>query len=197
MKFREYKTGKAYLEAIRFSIPLHDIFTVVDSCHFNFDEQYCPVLLKLGKDYDKHLIDADEEQSKVHRYQLQIWLKGGKKIYEREIRTHSDFEKPIGNWNIFGDIFVFQEKSQSEICLVKCYPDRNCEFYKFVLPKEILIEDKNDYKNNLPNRFVGYWDKNVLIAVDNKIYNFNVAKAMQDYDPALLATENMIPVSNA
>jgi len=139
MKFSDLKTGKDYLEAIRFSIPLQDIFTVVDSCHFNYDEEYCPVLLKLGKDYDKHLMDKDEEAKlcHVHRYQLQIWKKGGYKIYEREIRTDADFKKPIANWNIFGDVFVFQELNNSELCLVKCYPDKNCEFYKFMLPQEI------------------------------------------------------------
>jgi hypothetical protein len=54
------KNGKEYLEAIRFSIPLQDILTVLDSCHFNYNDEYCPVLLKLGKDYDKHL-DKEEE----------------------------------------------------------------------------------------------------------------------------------------
>ena len=130
------KNGKDYLEAIRFSIPLHDILTVVDSCHFNYNDEYCPVLLKLGKDYDKHL-DKEEElkTSDVHRYQLQIWKMGGYKIYEREIRTNDALKKPIANWNIFGDVFVFQELG--ELCMVKCYSDKNCEFYKFVLPKEI------------------------------------------------------------
>jgi hypothetical protein len=55
------KTGKDYLEAIRFSIPLKDIFEVVDSCHYNYDEEYCPVLLKLGKDYDKDIVIPEEE----------------------------------------------------------------------------------------------------------------------------------------
>jgi hypothetical protein len=66
------------------------------------------VLLKLGKDYDKHLDNEEEkENSEVHRYQLQIWQKGGEKIYEREIRTNAALKKPILNWNIFVDVFVF------------------------------------------------------------------------------------------
>ena len=128
------KTGKDYLEAIRFSIPLHDIFTVVDSCHYNYDEEYCPVLLKLGKDYDKHML-APEEEAKfahVHRYQLQIWKKGGDKIFEREIRASAAHTKPVVNWNIFGDVFIFQENN-SELCMVECYPNQNCRFYKFIL----------------------------------------------------------------
>ncbi len=72
-----YKLGIEYLEDIRFSIPLQDIFSVVDSCHFNFFEEYCPVLVKLGKDYDKHLKSEAKlkELSKYYRYQLQIWRK--------------------------------------------------------------------------------------------------------------------------
>ena len=135
MRFSAMKTGKDYLEAIRFSIPLHDIFTVVDSCHYNYDEEYCPVLLKLGKDYDKHML-APEEEAKfahVHRYQLQIWKKGGDKIFEREIRASAAHTKPVVNWNIFGDVFIFQENN-SELCMVECYPNQNCRFYKFILP---------------------------------------------------------------
>ena len=95
-------------------------------------------------------------------------------------------EKPIVNWNIFGDVFVFQELG--ELCMVKCYPDKNCEFYKFVLPKEILINDSDD--SNLPNRQIGYWNQNILLAQDKKVYNLNVAKAMQNYNPEKEETEN-------
>ena len=33
----------------------------------------------------------------------------------------------------------------------------------------------------MPNRLIGYWNKNILFATGNKIYNFNVAAAMSDY----------------
>jgi hypothetical protein len=116
---------------------------------------------------------------------------GGKKIYEREIRTNTALKKPISNWNIFGDVFVFQELS--ELCMVKCYPDKNCEFYKFFLPQEIYTNDSND--TNLPNRLIGYWNQNILLAQDNKIYNLNVAKAMQNYNLEMEETENSVYVS--
>ena len=72
------KIGSEYLEEIRISIPLQNIFEVVESCHYNYFDEYCPVLGKLGNDYDKHLIKDEAllaELRRTHRYQLQIWLK--------------------------------------------------------------------------------------------------------------------------
>jgi hypothetical protein len=37
-KFRKFKMGSAYLDAIRFSIPLDGIVSIVDSCHYNYFE---------------------------------------------------------------------------------------------------------------------------------------------------------------
>jgi hypothetical protein len=30
-------------------------------------------------------------------------------------------------------VFVFQENN-SELCMVECYDNQNCHFYKFILP---------------------------------------------------------------
>ena len=43
-KMNSHKNGKQYLESISFSIPTNDFFTVVDSCHFNHFEDFCPIL---------------------------------------------------------------------------------------------------------------------------------------------------------
>ena len=70
-------------------------------------------------------------------------------IYEREITTENAREKPIANWNVFGDVIVFQECNQ--VCMVKCYKKKvdpfsqgpnlitaeilkDYDFYSFVLP---------------------------------------------------------------
>jgi len=64
-------SGKDYLKAIRNTIPLEGIFKVVASCHFNYDEEYCPVLLKLGRNYDKNLKPPPiPPPANTQRYQL-------------------------------------------------------------------------------------------------------------------------------
>jgi len=55
MNLSSMEFGKDYLEAIRISLPLEDIFKVVDSCHYNYDELYAPMLLKLGQYCDMKL----------------------------------------------------------------------------------------------------------------------------------------------
>jgi len=62
---------------MRTTIKLKDYLTIVDSCHYNYYEKFCPVLVKIGKDYYKHLEkpEADMKTPKSHRYLLQIWLR--------------------------------------------------------------------------------------------------------------------------
>ena len=47
--------AKEYLDKIRFTIELNELYQVVDSCHSNHNDELCPVLLKLGKKYDSRL----------------------------------------------------------------------------------------------------------------------------------------------
>jgi len=71
---------------------LKDIISVVDSCHFNYFEEYCPVLLKLGRDYDKYLKDETvlAKLAKTHKYQLQIWRKNEVWLQPRDIYENRD-----------------------------------------------------------------------------------------------------------
>ena len=83
------------------------------------------------------------------------------------------------NWNIFKDVFVFQE-IENEVCMVELHPDSKCRFFKFALPKDIKPTSQKDGDNNkFPNRLIGYWNKNILLVVENKIYNFNVEKYLK------------------
>ncbi len=77
--------------------------------------------------------------------------------------------------------------------MVKCYPEKTCEFYKFVLPEELKKNDSDD--SDLPSRNIGYWNQNILLAQDNKVYYLNIAENMQDYNVKLLElSENSVPL---
>jgi len=105
-------------------------------------------------------------------------MKGGDKIFERDITTRAENLKPVLNWNIFKDVFVFQE-NDSELCMVKCFPNSKCLFFKFVLPQEYRRKDRDNKdidrdNKDIPNRLIGYWKENILLVMGNKIYYFNV-----------------------
>ena len=83
------------------------MFEVIDSCHYNHFEKYCPVLVKLGTNYRKeddiHLRGKGKElvSDDTHNHRLEVWQKGGHLVFQRNLSNK------LLNWNIFGNTFVF------------------------------------------------------------------------------------------
>ena len=92
-----------------YEVPLDDLYEVVASCQYNSDGEFCPVLLKI---IDKSI----KRKNGGLPFLLQVWNKRGDMIFERAL------EKPCCNWNISGDVFLFQEEPHlPEIYLLKLY----------------------------------------------------------------------------
>ena len=70
-------------------------------------------------------------------------------IFERSLK------KPISNWNISKDKFIFQEYAKSPIIyIVKLYLDREPHLYKFNLPDEVTKKGTNSYFDETQKRFI-------------------------------------------
>lgn len=67
--FHEIKTAKEYLEKIRVNLELDDVIEIIDSCHFNYFENFCPVLIRLGPNY---VVLDDKAESKFYPYEPPI-----------------------------------------------------------------------------------------------------------------------------
>lgn len=173
-----YKNGKQYLEGIRFSIPTDDFFSVVDSCHFNYFEDFCPVLVQLDKK------KAEAEKGKTEKeYQLQIWKRGGIRVFERSIKV-SEKLKPFANWNVFNEVVLFQEADLKSIYYVKLLQDENAQLYRFDLktsahklnnaesdtPSAEKMPTDDDLK---PGRMIGYTNGFIFMIYGRRIYYFN------------------------
>lgn len=90
----QFDTTEEYINKLRFSIELDSLYKVYDSVSSNTESRFCPVLVKIGKDF----ID---DQRFDYTYLLQVWSRAGKLIFERTL------QKPLANWNIHGSYFVF------------------------------------------------------------------------------------------
>ena len=95
-----------------YSVPLNKLYKIMASCQYNENAEFCPVLIEV---IDKKILEQDPE----HPYLLQVWSNRGDMLFERGLK------KPISNWNISRDKFIFQECARSPIIyLVKLYLDR-------------------------------------------------------------------------
>lgn len=102
------------MEAVKYIVPLCELYKVLASCNFSEANDFCPVLLEI---IDKDVLKF--QKNKDQKYLLQVWSKNGDLVFEKAL------EAPVVNWNISGDFFVFQEHvNQSELSLVKLFMDR-------------------------------------------------------------------------
>lgn len=61
---------------------------------------------------------------------LQVWSKDGALLFERSLH------KPISNWNITENKFIFQEDKDSEdIYIVNLFMDKQPQVFKITLPE--------------------------------------------------------------
>ena len=73
-------------------------------------------------------------------YLLQVWNLQGECVFERSL------ENPVSNWNINGDIFMFQENSEDlDIWIVKLKNNKKAFVYRFRLPPD--FQDSEDRIN--------------------------------------------------
>lgn len=92
------------------------LYEIVDSCNYNTTEEFCPIILKLGKDLKTKVYNQDVAQSvfNIKDYLLQVWSKTGQLIYERPM------DKPVSAWNVHRDKIVFQESVESKQFFILC-----------------------------------------------------------------------------
>ena len=76
------KNVKDYIKKIKFNVPMHKIYKICDSCNYNIENDFCPILVKLG-DQMKALNNDHTLKTKLREYLLQVWDKKGRMVYER------------------------------------------------------------------------------------------------------------------
>lgn len=54
-----FKTSKEFINKVKQPINLLGLYEIVDSCNYNTSEEFCPVMLKLGKDFKTKVYDQD------------------------------------------------------------------------------------------------------------------------------------------
>ena len=94
----QFKASKEMMRNIEFNVPIDELYKVVASCNYNINNFYCPVLVKI---IDETILDRMTRKA----YLLQVWNKLGEMVFERSLN------QPVANWNISGDIFMYQENS--------------------------------------------------------------------------------------
>ena len=43
-------TGVDYINKIKYDVPLDNLYKIIDSCNYAEGNEYCPVILTVGKD---------------------------------------------------------------------------------------------------------------------------------------------------
>ena len=65
----QYDKIEDHLKNVKFEIPTNELYEIYDSCNYNTENEFCPVLLRLGQ----QMI----ETSKLRPYLLQVWSNQG------------------------------------------------------------------------------------------------------------------------
>ena len=134
----QFKASKEMMRNIEFNVPIDELYKVVASCNYNINNFYCPVLVKI---VDETILDRMTRKA----YLLQVWNKLGEMVFERSLN------QPVANWNISGDIFMYQEDSKdSHIWLIKLYKQKSPHIFKITLPDGVMDSE---------NRVNSYFDK--------------------------------------
>jgi len=45
----QYAKIEKHIKSVKFEIPTNELYEIYDSCNYNTENEFCPVLLKLGK----------------------------------------------------------------------------------------------------------------------------------------------------
>ena len=125
-----------------YSIPLDKLYKVIASCQYNEKAEYCPVLVKI---IDPTILMKNNQ----FPFLLQVWTLKGEMVFERPLR------KPISNWNISYDKFVFQENRESStIFVVRLFMDQSPVVFKFNLPEKVVKNRINSYFDPISDSIV-------------------------------------------
>ena len=138
----QFRSTKEFMQGVRYTIPLNELYEVQASCTYDEDANYCPVLVKI--------IDATILVNNSNKpYLLQVWTKHGDMVFERSLM------KPPCNWNVSNDKFLFQEESDSpEIFVVRMFLDKPPNFFKFTFPLKATTDRINTQYDVENERFV-------------------------------------------
>ena len=82
------------MNQVMYKVPLDELYTIISSCNYNEESDFCPVLIKI----ENHKII---QLNKDKKYLLQVWTREGVMVFERPM------EKPVCNWNISKDKLLF------------------------------------------------------------------------------------------
>ena len=130
------------MQKVMFKVPLNELYEVLSSCQYNEESDFCPILVRI----------VDDEICKNNnnfRYLLQVWTKKGDMVFEKPLR------KPISNWNISNDKFVFQESIDDPVIyIVKLFLDAEPFLFKFKLPDKVVKNRVNSYWSSDQGRIV-------------------------------------------
>ena len=118
------KSAKEFLSKVLYQVELHKLYEVMASCQYKEDSPFCPVMVVINH---KDII----EENQGRRYLLQVWTINGDMVFEKPL------DKPVANWNIQGNKFLFQEDSidgSRKVYLVKLFMDDRPIVFEFTLP---------------------------------------------------------------
>eukprot|EP00347_Sterkiella_histriomuscorum_P009906 403339425 len=94
------KSSADFLEAISYRVDLTKLYKIVDSCYYDAQAYYCPIIIQIK---DKALLDDIGFE-----YILQVWNRKGKKTYEKYIKNLPQM------WAINGYYLVYKTHQNDE-----------------------------------------------------------------------------------
>ena len=143
------------MKEVTYSVPIGRLYKVIESCNFVEGSKWCPVLLRIQPDLKEGMMQLPEfaYYDDVFEYLLQVWNLKGEMVYERQMA------RPVINWNVVGDIFLFQEAperhSDSMIHMVRLFEDKKPDplSFRLQLPKKEMdfLKDRSHATTWDPN----------------------------------------------
>ena len=111
LKNKQYKTAKDFMKGVMYQVPLNRLYKVLASCNYNEAGNFCPVLVEI---IDQKILMINKGMP----FLLQVWNRFGTMVFEKPLK------KPIVNWNISDDKFIFQiETNSPDIYVVRLFED--------------------------------------------------------------------------
>ena len=95
-----------YVNKIKFDVDVSELYKIIDSCHYNVDNKFCPIIVKLGKHMENLRQEGRIKKKHLKDFMLQVWDRDGRLVYERQLN------RPVRNWGTFGDVLVFSEEKK-------------------------------------------------------------------------------------
>ena len=82
------------------------------------------------------------------KFVLQVWKLGGQMVFEKSLL------KPVCNWNITQDKFMFQEDvDDPNINVISMKDDCLPKIYRFILPQSVIDGGENVYYDVAADKF--------------------------------------------